>query len=77
MCTNLLGGPRLDVLDLVNLALHHAIGERGAAAELPPVTELAAFHKLPPEHQVLSEAGTLRLIELCRADAEVLVNSLM
>lgn len=54
--------PRLQPVDLVNLALYHAIIERDPNAGLPPLPTLAAYQKLPAPFNQLDDLGFLQLI---------------
>jgi HD-like signal output (HDOD) protein len=56
-------GAQLQPIDIVNLALYHAIRERDPDAGLPPLTEVAAYRKLPPPLRALNERGGLQLID--------------
>ena len=68
--------PRIDLLDLVNLALYHALKERHADIELPPLQELAAYRKLLPPQNFIGENGELRLIIERREDIHAIADTL-
>lgn len=67
--------PRLECIDLVNLALHHSILER-APYEAPPLPSLAAYQKLIAPFDQRDEKGALRVISENRADIQALASSL-
>ncbi|HLA30768.1 MAG TPA: HDOD domain-containing protein [Pseudomonas sp.] len=69
-------GQRIELLDLVNLALYHALKERQAFSALPPLTELAAYQKLLPPQDFIGENGELSLIIDHRADIHALAATL-
>lgn len=69
--------PRLACIDLVNLSLHHAILERDPQANIPPLTELAAYRKLPPPFDELDLDGRLYLISHHQEEIRELVSSMM
>ena len=52
----------LETVDLVNLTLHQAITGRDKNAQLPPITEIAAYQKLQPPFNQLDVLGRLRVI---------------
>lgn len=58
----------LGLIDLVNLALFHAIKEQNPAAELPMLVELAAYQKLMPPLNFVSADGELELVLNHRVD---------
>lgn len=69
-------GARLQLLDLVNLALYHALKERNALADLPPIQELAAYQKLLPPQDFIGENGELSLVINHRADILAIAQTL-
>jgi HD-like signal output (HDOD) protein len=69
-------GPELDLIDLVNLALFHAIKERNAEADLPLLVELAAYHKLLPPQNFIGANGELELVLSHRADIHAIAETL-
>ncbi|WP_339629155.1 HDOD domain-containing protein [uncultured Pseudomonas sp.] len=56
------GARQIELLDLVNLSLYHAIRDTNAAAELPPLSSLSAYAKLAAPHNELAADGCLRLV---------------
>ena len=66
----------LELIDLVNLALFHAIKERDALAELPQLVELAAYHKLRPPLNFIGDNGELELVVSHRADIHAIAATL-
>lgn len=66
----------LELIDLVNLALFHAIKERDALAELPQLVELAAYHKLRPPLNFICDNGELELVVSHRADIHAIAATL-
>lgn len=66
----------LELIDLVNLALYHSVRERNADADLPPLYELAAYHKLLPPQNFISEQGALDLVVMHRADIQAIAATL-
>lgn len=70
-------GHGLDLVDLVNLALFHAIRQRSAAAELPPLVELAAYRKLLPPLNGRSAEGELELLVAHQADIQAIAATLI
>lgn len=70
------GGPRIDLLDLVNLALYHALKERHIDVGLPPLQELAAYRKLFPPQDSIGENGELRMIVDHREDIHAIADTL-
>lgn len=69
-------GHSLQLLDLVNLALYHAIKQRTLGADLPPLQELAAYKKLLPPQDFIAENGELDLIVNHRADILAIAQAL-
>jgi HD-like signal output (HDOD) protein len=57
------GARQIELIDLVNLSLYHSIKDiNAAAAELPPLTELAAYAKLGAPHDEVAGDGCLALV---------------
>jgi len=54
--------PEVELLDLVNLSLFHAIKAVGRTSDLPPLDALAAFTKLPAPLDSISDSGELTLL---------------
>jgi hypothetical protein len=54
--------PEVELLDLVNLSLFHAIKAVGRTSDLPPLDALAAFAKLPAPLDSISDSGELTLL---------------
>ena len=69
-------GHSLQLLDLVNLALYHAIKEYSPAAELPPLQDLAVYQKLMPPQDFIGENGELSLVISHRADILAIAQTL-
>jgi HD-like signal output (HDOD) protein len=69
-------GQSLDLTDLVNLALYHALKERDAASQLPPLTALAAYQKLFPPQDFIGENGELDLVIQHRGDIQAIAQGL-
>ncbi|MBB2493890.1 HDOD domain-containing protein [Pseudomonas sp. UL070] len=66
----------LELIDLVNLALYHSVKERNADADLPPLYELAAYHKLLPPLNFIAAQGELELVVKHRADIHAIAATL-
>ncbi|UUY09764.1 HDOD domain-containing protein [Pseudomonas sp. J452] len=66
----------LGLIDLVNLALFHAIKEQNPQAELPLLVELAAYHKLLPPLNFVSANGELELVLNHQADIHAIAATL-
>jgi len=66
----------IELIDLVNLSLYHAIKEMHEPASLPPVTELAAYSKLIPPMDFIGEDGELVLVTSHRAEIHAIADSL-
>lgn len=66
----------LSLVDLVNLALFHAIKESNAKAELPRLVELAAYRKLLPPLNFIGDNGELELVISHRKDIHAIAESL-
>lgn len=69
-------GQNLDLSDLVNLALYHALKERDVASHLPPLKELAAYQKLFPPQDFIGENGELDLVIQHRGDIQAIAQTL-
>jgi HD-like signal output (HDOD) protein len=69
-------GWELGLIDLVNLALFHAIKERNPQADLPLLVELAAYHKLLPPLNFVGDNGELELVVNHRADIHAIAETL-
>lgn len=68
-------GARLQVIDVVNLALYHARLQREPNSGLPPLTELSAWRKLAEPDNRLDEQGRLALIAEHREQVQSLARS--
>jgi HD-like signal output (HDOD) protein len=55
-------GPRLSLVDLVNLGIWHALRDEHPAPRLPALGELAAYRKLAPPLDGLDAGGGLALV---------------
>jgi len=55
--------PDLQLVDIVNLALFHALHHLSPSNDLGDLTELAAYKKLAVPHRILTEEGLLLLVE--------------
>ncbi|MCY1277508.1 HDOD domain protein [compost metagenome] len=55
-------GPRVNLIDLVNLGLYHALRDEGRFAQLPAIADLAAYRKLAPPQDALDAGGGLALV---------------
>ncbi|QLC72768.1 HDOD domain-containing protein [Pseudomonas sp. LPB0260] len=53
---------QIELIDLVNLGLYHAVKDTNPAADLPPIDELAAYAKLAAPQNELDEHGCLSLV---------------
>ncbi|MGH8354138.1 MAG: HDOD domain-containing protein [Pseudomonas sp.] len=69
-------GERVELLDLVNLSLFHAIKEMHEGAELPAISELAAYAKLIPPMDFIDDNGELVLVTSHRAEIHAIAASL-
>ncbi len=58
----------IELIDVVNLALYHAIKELSDATDLPPIDQLASYHKLQPPLNFIDEQGELALLSSHRDD---------
>ena len=64
-------GPGVELVDLINLGLFHALREAGPTALLPPLRELAAYRKLQPPLNALDPSGNgLALVASQRAEIQ-------
>ncbi|MNJ75168.1 hypothetical protein D3C77_722140 [compost metagenome] len=68
-------GARLQVIDVVNLALYHARLQREPNSGLPSLTELSAWRKLAEPDNRLDEQGRLALIAEHREQVQSLARS--
>jgi len=69
-------GPHLGLLDLVNLALYHALKERHVDSGLPPLQDLAAYRKLRPPQDFIGANGELGMIVDHREDIHAIADTL-
>lgn len=69
-------GLALGLIDLVNLALFHAIRERNGQADLPPLATLAAYRKLTPPQSQIGENDQLELFIQHRTQIQEMAESL-
>jgi HD-like signal output (HDOD) protein len=69
-------GLGIELLDLVNLALYHALKERHSDVGLPPLEELAAYRKLRPPQDFIGENGELGMIVDHREDIHAIADTL-
>ncbi|WXL24516.1 HDOD domain-containing protein [Ectopseudomonas mendocina] len=69
-------GNTLQVIDVVNLALHHIAQGRASEDELPSLEELPAWKKLPPPLNEIDDDGTLKLLSSHQHDIQLLAQSL-
>ncbi|MBP8185112.1 MAG: HDOD domain-containing protein, partial [Pseudomonas sp.] len=66
----------LELVDLINLSLFHAIKLVGRTSSLPPLTELAAYAKLPAPLDFISDSGELTVLLSHSAEIEAIAASL-
>lgn len=66
----------VELVDLINLSLFHAIKQIGRTNDLPPLTELAAYAKLPAPLDFISDNGELTLLVSHRAEIEAIAATL-
>lgn len=66
----------LDLADLVNLGLYHALVLRKAGRDLPSLTDLAAYQKLDAPFNLLDQQGYLSLVTQHIADIRALAIAL-
>ncbi len=69
-------GLGIELLDLVNLALYHALKERHSDVGLPPLQELAAYRKLRPPQDFIGDNGELGMIVDHREDIHAIADTL-
>jgi HD-like signal output (HDOD) protein len=65
----------LSLLDIENLGLYHSVRILDANADLPPLDELSAYHKLDLSHQHVSSNQQLTMISLHREEILTLARS--
>ena len=65
----------LSLLDIENLGLYHSVRVLDPNADLPPLEELPAYHKLDPSHQHVSSNQQLTMISLHRKEILTLARS--
>jgi HD-like signal output (HDOD) protein len=68
--------PELGLVDLINLSLFHAIKQIGRTSDLPLLSELAAYAKLPAPLDFISDSGELTVLVSHRAEIEAIAASL-
>ncbi len=68
--------PEVELVDLINLSLFHAIKQIGRTSDLPPLTGLAAYGKLPAPLDFISDSGELTVLVSHRAEIEAIAASL-
>lgn len=66
----------VQLTDLVNLSLYHAIKEINPLADLPPLQSLAAYEKLLPPLDFISENGELTLLVSHQAEIHAIAEAL-
>ena len=66
----------MELLDLVNLSLFHAIKAVGRTSDLPALEALAAFAKLPIPLDSVSDSGELTLLVSHAADIDAIAATL-
>lgn len=66
----------IELVDLINLSLFHAIKLVGRTSDLPPLTELAAFGKLPAPLDFISDSGELVVLASHKAEIEAIAATL-
>jgi hypothetical protein len=66
----------VELIDLVNLGLYHAIKELNPQADLPPLNELAAYNKLQAPLNFIDEQGELTLLSSHRDEIYALAATL-
>ncbi|WP_339082273.1 HDOD domain-containing protein [Pseudomonas sp. TMP9] len=69
-------GHKLQLLDMVNLALYHVSKAQGTEAQLPPLQELAAYQKLIAPQDHIDDNGELSLLSNHRADILAIAQTL-
>ncbi len=65
----------LSLLDIENLGLYHSVRVLDANADLPPLDELPAYHKLDRSHQHVSSNQQLTMVSLHRKEILALAKS--
>ncbi len=70
------GRLNMELIDVVNLSLYHAIKELNANAELPPLDLLTGYIKLQPPLDFIDEDGELTLLSSHRHDILALAATL-
>jgi HD-like signal output (HDOD) protein len=68
--------PGLGLVDLINLSLFHAIKQAGHSSDLPPLTELVAYGKLPAPLAFISDTGELTVLLSHRTEIEAIAATL-
>jgi HD-like signal output (HDOD) protein len=68
--------PGLGLVDLINLSLFHATKQVGHTSDLPPLTELAAYGKLPAPLAFINDTGELAVLVSHRAEIEAIAATL-
>lgn len=66
----------VQLTDLVNLSLYHAIKEMNPQAQLPPLQSLAAYEKLLPPLNFISDNGELTLLVSHQAEIHAIAAAL-
>ena len=66
----------VQLTDLVNLSLYHAIKEMNPQAQLPPLQSLAAYEKLLPPLDFISDNGELTLLVSHQAEIHAIAAAL-
>lgn len=69
-------GDEVELVDLINLSLFHAIKRTGRTSDLPPLTALAAYAKLPAPLDFIAECGELTVLISHSAEIEAIAASL-
>ncbi|WP_370980834.1 HDOD domain-containing protein [Agaribacterium sp. ZY112] len=65
-------GEDLQLIDLINLALHSSVTRLNSKNNLPKITSLPSYLKLEPQFRVLDEHGRLLLVSANTAEIEQL-----
>lgn len=66
----------VELVDLINLSLFHAIKQTGSPHGLPALTELAAYSKLPAPLDFINDSGELIVLASHRAEIEAIAATL-
>lgn len=66
----------IELVDLINLSLFHAIKLNGRTSDLPPLASLAAFSKLPAALDFISDNDELTLLVSHQAEIEAIAATL-